>query len=295
MRVILVQYRPAIRLYKWAVTLQKYGVDVTIAYTTTLGLGLDWGKFKCERLESIKSFSGYDRYISFNPGLDCSHNDDTYTIQAVGDLKNCNAFDIQERNNLKRAYSCVFVSETQRKFAEDICLGLERTHVYLNGVITEMIGSYKPKIQSDKLELVYSGTITNKVNHRNIIDELKRIKDNNNCNIHIYPSHISKSIGYEDFIIHDTVSPYDLISELSQYHAGIFVLGSPSNVSNMAMPNKIFEYLSAGLPVLCPEYSEAMKFNDGISFMNDFKIGQLSTDVTKFSKYYNEDLLECLK
>lgn len=296
MKLILVQYRPAIRLYKWAITLKKLGHDITIGYTTEINLGLDWSMFNCVRLHEIKDFSIYDRYISFNPNIKISHTDDTKVIQAVGDLKNANSFNQLEIENLKKAYSCIFVSEEQLLFAEKICGKLNNSFIYYNGVIPEFIGDLKEKLSSKKLNLVYSGTIVNiEGHHRNIIEELRRIKNNNNCNIHIYLSQISNSEGYEDFIIHKSVSPKELISELSQYDAGIFVLGECKIVSDMALPNKVYEYLSAGIPVVAPNYKEISK-HLGIYIMNDYKIPKLdlSINYTQFSKQYNEEINKCL-
>ena len=211
MKLLLVQYRPAIRLYKWAETLSKCHT-VDIAYTTALGLGLDWKKFNTIKLPSIRKFKQYDRYISFNPGLKFSYRKDVKTIQAVGDLKNANEPHSREVTNLKSSYKSIFVSQTQREFAHSIA-GDINSDVYINGVLRDMVGTWRPKIQSDKLELVYSCTIVDKPNHhRNIIDKLREIKRKNDCNIHIYPSHISNSEGYEEFIVHASVSPYNLIS-----------------------------------------------------------------------------------
>lgn len=290
MRLLLVQYRPAIRLYKWAKTLSKCH-EVDIAYTTGLGLGLEWERFNTMSLLSIRNFKKYDRYISFNPCLKFSHRTDVKTIQAVGDLKNALKPHSGEISNLKRAYKSIFVSHAQRDFARTIA-GDINSDVYINGVLPEMIGPRKQKIQSDKLELVYSGTIVDKPDHhRNIINKLKEIKQKNNCNIHIYPSQISSGIGYEDFIVHKSVSPYELISELSQYHGGIFVLSG--NVMNMALPNKVFEYLAAGLPVYSEPYTE-MIGRGGVYVMDNMTITPVMEDQSMHTEYYDIDLCDLI-
>lgn len=293
MKVLLVQYRPAIRLYKWAVTLQECH-DVTICYTTELGLGLDWSQFKTVHYNSVDILD-YDRYISFNPSIDISHCSQIPTIQAVGDLKSANEMNTPEIEALRLAYKCIFISESQERFANVITGGISSTH-YINGVIPQMIGEKLPKLNKQRFQLVYSGTIVNTPNHhRNIIDKLKDIKSNNDCDIHIYPSQISNGVGYEDFIIHDSVSPYDLISELSQYDAGIFVLSASEEVMSHALPNKVFEYLAAGLPVLSEPYKEIIK-HKGIYTMDDFKINHLPlTDHSEFTKYYDSSLCKIIR
>lgn len=290
MKLLLVQYRPAIRLYKWAMTLKECH-DVTICYTTELGLGLDWSKFDTIHYDSVNVLN-YDRYISFNPGIDISHCSRIPTIQAVGDLKSANETNTQEIETLRKAYKCIFISKSQERFANAITGGIASTY-YINGVILEMIGEKLPKLNKQRLQLVYSGTIVNTPgHHRNIIDKLKDIKANNDCDIHIYPSQISNGEGYEDFIVHESVSPYDLISELSQYDAGIFVLSSSEEVMSHALPNKVFEYLAAGIPVLSEPYKEVIRHH-GIYTMDDFKIKHLPlTDHSEFAKYYTKELCD---
>lgn len=294
MKVILVQYRPAIRLYKWAVTLQKCGVDVTIGYTTHLGLGLDWSKFKCKHIEKFTGFEKFDYYISFNPNIGISYTRETKVIQAVGDLKSANSINKKEIDILEKSYKCIFISETQRQFAHSIAR--IKSAVYHNGVIPEMIGQKKYKLNKDRLQLVYSGTITDAMlHHRNIIENLEEIKRKNLCDIHIYPSHISSTLGYEDFIIHKPVSPYNLISELSQYDAGLFVLGN-TQVADMALPNKVFEYLAAGLPVLSYAYREVFNYNKGIFFINNSVLPRFErADYSECTQQYGEGLLKCLE
>ena len=294
MIVILVQYRPAIRLYKWAVTLQNCCVDVTIGYTDHLGLGLNWDKFKSKRLESFKGFENFDYYISFNPNLGISFTNETKVIQAVGDLTSANKHNAKEIQNMERSYKCIFISETQRQFAHSIAR--IKSDVYHNGVVSELIGEKKPKLNKERLQLVYSGTITDAMlHHRNIIDNLKEIKAKNLVDIHIYPSHISSTLGYEDFIIHKPVSPYNVISELSQYDGGLFVLGN-TQVGDMALPNKVFEYLASGIPVITNAYREIFNYNKGCYFMTNNSIPEFDKkDYSDCTKLYGEDLLRCLE
>ena len=291
MKLILSQYRPAIRLYKWAVTLMNQGYDVTVCYTTELGLGLDWSQFKTVRHSEVTNWKQYDKYISFNPGIGISHNEHIPTIQAVGDLKNAVSLDLYEIDNLQKAEKCIFVSENQMKFAESIAPGIAGS-VCHNCMIEELIGEKLPKINNPiRPQYVYSGTITNiKNHHRNIIEQLKQVKANNDCDIHIYPSFVSKTTGHDDFIIHEPVSPYRLVSELSQYDAGLFLLSSAQEVCNMSLPNKYFEYIAAGLPVIAQDFDEIKK-HPGVFIMKDFNIPLIKSDnYSKFTKYYSIEL-----
>lgn len=294
MKLLLVQYRPAIRLYKWASILSQ-SHEVTIGYTRDCGLGLNWSKFDCVNLKDISDYTVYDRYISFNPGIDISYRSDIKCIQAVGDLKNANAPNQIEIDNLIKSDKCIFTSENQMNFAKRITNNRINADYYINGILPEMEGKRKDKIiEPKRIQFVYSGTITqNEKHHRNIIEQLRRIKKHYACDIHIYPSHISCGLGYEDFIVHESVSPYSLISELSQYDAGLFVLSNSEEVISQVLPNKVFEYLAAGIPVICDHnrYTEALK-HDGV-YVLGWNVPNY--DHKRHTKYYNSDLNDLIE
>jgi len=277
MRIILVQYRPAIRLYKWAVTLDKLGFDVTIGFSTDLIQGLDFSKFKVINIRNRYDFSEYDLYISFNTNTKLSHTNTTKVIQAVGDLKGIKEANSTERKSLQNSYRNVFISEKQKAFAiKKYNINPDKCFVLENGIVDELKGKLKPKFYDGFVNLVYEGTITDiTTNHRNILQQLILLSQNKAVRIHIYPSQVSTLETYkylDNIIIHDTVSPYELISELSQYDAGLILISSDT-ISDMALPNKLTDYLAAGIPVLSNPNKTLFAFNkkkNCISFINNF-------------------------
>jgi len=277
MKIILVQYRPAIRLYKWAVTLLEMGYDVTIGYTREVCDGLHWNRFNTIDINNITDFSEYDFYISFNPNVLIPYTDTVKVIQAVGDLKSLRNDKKIERDNLNSSYCNVFISDAQKEWAVDN-LGVDEKKCFVleNGIIDELIGEKKRKLNNRKVNIVYSGTITDKEkHHRNIIDELKDIAKNKNIVLHIYPSYVSKlsNITESNIKIHKTVSPYELVSELSQYDYGLLIVADDI-IGNMMLPNKVTDYLSAGLKILAKPYTQLKEFNEGKDcciFFKEFK------------------------
>lgn len=285
MKILLVQYRPAIRLYKWAYILQKIGHDVTVGYTTGLIPNLNWYQFNVIDMNDKIRLRDYDRYISFNPGIkDLSMPlANIRTIQAVGDIKNMNVNDPYEAAVLKNSDLCVFVSGAQRWWAcDNLGVRPDKTDVIHNGIIDEFKGKRRPKINNGLINIVYSGTTSGKVeNHRYILDKLIKISMVPGVMIHIYPSTLGIDKCYKDhgFVIHDTVSPYDLVSELSQYDAGLITV-SDRAVGDVMLPNKYFEYLAADLPIISEQYKQ-------IKFMTSNQPGFWVSDDWESEKFTN--------
>jgi hypothetical protein len=60
---------------------------------------------------------------------------------------------------------------------------------------------------------------------------------------------------------------------------------------NMSLPNKVFEYMAAGLPVYSEAYTE-MIGRGGVYLMDDFKITPVFEDI--HTKYYDIDLCDMI-
>jgi len=249
MKIALVQYRPAIRLYKWATVMKKLGHRVTIIHTHDPVPDLRWHRFGWKRFLTCKP-NDYDYWISFNANNAMSHPEGIAipVIQAVGDLSGVyGKYEKTERETLRKSTKNVFVSLEQMKWAEDN-YQISGSVIY-NKVLHKMIGKPKPKTGG----IVYAGTLSGAPNHnRNIIAQLEQYEK-----VHIYPSSLGLPAGYtgNNLVIHKIVKPYDLVSELSQYATGLILMQNPA-IANMAVPNKLFEYIAAGLDVqgtLSPE------------------------------------------
>lgn len=128
----------------------------------------------------------------------------------------------------------------------------------------------KLSLRDNFIHLVYAGSIsTEKNNHRNFDNFFKELLNlNSNIKIHIYPATSPKTSNLNDknlslnvlnsfedrLIIHETVSPFDLISELSQYDLGLLPFKPSDKFSKLFIPNKIFEYGAANLNILTYHY-----------------------------------------
>ena len=278
--IILSQYRPAIRLYKWVVTLKRMGHNVSILYTTNPIKNINFSEFNLLKYNPNYNYNEFDLHLSFNTNVKGLSHLNVKTIQCVGDLKGYYPNNIKiEKKSIDISEKLVFVSNSQKK--ESIKIHGEynkESHVIINGIVDELIPkSYLPKIDNGYINIVYSGTLSgDKSNHRYFYDLFKKLSECENVKLHLYPSLTGLPDIYKtlkNVLIHESVSPYDLIKELSQYDIGLIYLNNNNKgILNSTMPNKLFEYLQAGLPIISGEYSEIVKFNEGkncISFFNN--------------------------
>jgi glycosyltransferase involved in cell wall biosynthesis len=82
---------------------------------------------------------------------------------------------------------------------------------------------------------------------------------------------LARAVGVEDrLILQPPVASRDVVAAAHGADAGIWTLPALCKNFTYALPNKIFEYLAAGLPVLAARYPEACRFVEnygvGLSF-----------------------------
>jgi len=141
-----------------------------------------------------------------------------------------------------------------------------------------MLYGKKKKLGEDYIHIVYAGSLSDKPgNHRNFLDEFKELLSLfPNVKLHIYPavSPVTKKDGIgtkmekhslqsyadleKDFggrvAFYDPVSPFDLISELSQYDYGWMPFKSQGKFTELFIPNKLYEYTAAGLAIITRKF-----------------------------------------
>lgn len=124
---------------------------------------------------------------------------------------------------------------------------------------------FKKKLSNKDKEthIVYIGCVTSVVkgSHYDLREIFRRIADHK-IHIHIYPTsdHITKSnrtyrklAEHNGFIhCHDTLDCKNLLYEITQYDFGWAGFNSAKNGKHLdiALPNKVLEYVSSGLPVI---------------------------------------------
>jgi glycosyltransferase involved in cell wall biosynthesis len=297
-RILLSQYRPAIRLYKWAKSLKKLGYSVEIVSTGEPIHNIDFSEFKIHKYDKNLDYSKlYDLHISFNTNIKSLSHINIKTIQAVGDLK---SYYEENKNDEKKSFEdankIVFVSENQMnealKFYPEI---KEKSYVLVNGIISELRQKKsKNKLNNGFINLVYSGTISDNVeNHRYFYKFFKKISESKEIKLHLYPSAVGLPKIYEELenvILHKTIDPIDLIEELTQYDCALLYLEGNKMIADSMLPNKIFEYLQAGLPIVSGDYAEIRKLNNNENYIQFFSDENDIVEKIKKSLKIREDL-----
>ena len=295
MKVLFVQKHPCIRNYKIAVALKKKGVQVDLAYTHLPISKMYPGLSDSVYSKNIHASSVYEiRKLASSYDVVHSHNEpDDFTIGLLGidpplihdthdmiSLRPIPNVDKQkmlaEKEELanRAAKGRVYVSEYMLKVAlERYEVEPERCLVYGNYANKEDIPENLWECPKDGIHIVYQGGVNLPGGHRwygDIFGALNKA----GIHVHVYPSPVygmSKSrLGSESYFtkspylhLHASVSPEKLIKEMVQYDAGII----PFNITNenrlflnQSMPNKLWEYLGAGLPVIAPRLYSLEKF-----------------------------------
>ena len=120
------------------------------------------------------------------------------------------------------------------------------------------------------LHLVYTGVIRDSGtgHHRDICDQLNQISQGEVIT-HLYPiipeperDRVVKRLRANKRIRWHEPLPYqELYRELSRYDAGLVILAPhDAPLLELALPNKIFEYVAVGLPVLVSPYKPLLEF-----------------------------------
>ena len=121
-----------------------------------------------------------------------------------------------------------------------------------------------------RFHAVYAGglnTITGIAQHRNMLGIFQELADDGIV-VHIYPSSDAKAYQeladkHENIIYHGVMCPEDLVSELTQYDAGLltWLLTKETRPHlDTCIANKLFEYIEAGLPVISADTVEMASF-----------------------------------
>lgn len=126
----------------------------------------------------------------------------------------------------------------------------------------------KPKLEGNNI--VYFGGISKlegKYGYRYYKEIFKHFSENG-INVHIYPAQNGVKLDWPGCIWHETINGYpDIYTELSQYQAGFVGCNNIEIVDRqlldyckIAVPNKAFDYVMAGIPTVSYNLGEAEKY-----------------------------------
>lgn len=132
--------------------------------------------------------------------------------------------------------------------------------------------SHKEKLSArdGKIHCVYVGAIRTGDGHRDIRHIASKLVSSTRLVLHVYPVMDSKK-SLDDFtssfamksnlVIHQPLHYSILAEELTQYDLGLVLLNRrDERLLEVALPNKVFEYVASGLPVAVPGYRSLRNF-----------------------------------
>ncbi len=298
-RVLFVQFIPDIRTNKIAKALHQRNIQTDLLYVKThpadvyKGYSLPYTKiFRLRTIKEIVEFvnqSSYDLIISCNEpdmisAAIVSSNKpvihDCHDMMSLrGDISNDQA--VLEFIANKFASGNIYVTDLVRDIAiEKFGIKDKSTFVLDNYVLREQIPErFLPKLsESDgEIHCVYEGGLTNRSDHHRFIEPILLTLAMNNIHVHYYTpfkSEYYELLAKKSEYLHweGTKEPNELIQEMTRYDAGLAVL----NVTNRnqtfldnTFPNKAWDYLAAGLPIL---FSDLTSFK---RFLSKYHVGSI--------------------
>lgn len=287
--ILFVQEAPCIRNYKMATALRSKGHRVTLAYVK-VRLSQMYKELNDDTYTSCIQLKNHSHLWDLSRKYDiihCHNEPDHLTVAALaGDAPvvhdTHDLISLRHDNNQTLRYfegianrgssGRIYVSDYQMDMAHVLYkTDLSKSIVVPNYALKKMIPSEMcQKISKNKkdIHIVYEGSLSLDSNSHRYYWQLFEELSKRGLHVHIYPAFHSQKFEVicknNDFLhYHLPVSPNEIVHTISQYDWGFipFIL-TKENKKHLesAMPNKLFEYLAAGLPVIARNLYSIRKF-----------------------------------
>ena len=315
LHILFVQKIPCIRTHKIAEMLRGRGIDVSIAYTGEPPEASHpyYANIYSEQnvFFSAKDIVDYVNHSEYDL-VHCSNEPDSLTNimlttnkPVVHDTHDFNSLCYKAEGDMltleylanTRSHGLIYVNEYNLQLAKErYGVGCHNTLVVEN----RPSHAARPKecltkisCGDKEIHCVYEGSIFEKPNDIRYMENIWLKLAENGVHVHFYtytnPRYCQKLEGLHPMIHYEgAVSSVDLLTTLTQYDFGLVLfqdLPEYRLILDTALPNKLFEYIAAGLPIAVGnvkshrEFTEKYKVGAFLDFDKDIK--KQITDIIK--------------
>ncbi|MCZ7403010.1 MAG: glycosyltransferase [Candidatus Methanoperedens sp.] len=183
-------------------------------------------------------------------------------------------FKFFEKYCIRNANAIIVVSEYMKKEVEKYRGQDKNIFVMPNFILDKDLRNLEPKkdsIKKSRLKIVFEGSLGAPKTAGDLTDTINSLGCIKNIELHIYgfswkqayiDYHMESIKKYDNVFFHGKVTPDELLALLPQYDCGIVPDYKSKTTRHLhsQMPNKLFEYLAAGLPILSGNFFSLKHF-----------------------------------
>ncbi len=204
----------------------------------------------------------------------------------------------EEKNAIERSHAAIVVSDEILRITARAYQLPEKTLVFPNYIPQRFVPKKLPEkndVDYDRVRMVYQGFLSNNKGHYDLMDIFAAIGETG-VELSIYPSRDNPT--YRKFaadkpniFYNNHLSPEDLFPELTQYDFGWAGFNATLNSSHIdtVLPNKVFEYIACGLPVVIFPH-KSLK-----AFLEIHNLGVIIEDVNELMPALHDNGIEILR
>ena len=285
LKILARQPDPCIRNYKQSFLMKQMGHQVFLSHSRPIGMPLPTfilnGYNRIINHNSENALAEFIKKEKFD--IIHTHNSpdnitliirdrvpESTIIHDIHDLQSAYTFldnseiDTMERISFRAADGIVCVSDMMKqavlqKYPE---LANKQYHVLPNFMMKELVPKIdKPRLSEEdgKLHIAYEGGIASQSSHRNYFAMWQELA-NSGVHVHIHPfnnlrpEELKFGQGHPFIHMYNPLPTPQLMEQLTKYDFGYVGYSDNAFLMHMALPNKLFEYASAGLAVAAQPY-----------------------------------------